>query len=54
MYAVYHGPDGMREIASHCHSLAAKTAEGLKAMGIEVGSDNYFDTICCIWSESTS
>jgi glycine dehydrogenase len=45
MYVVYHGPDGMREIASHCHSLAAKTAEGLKAMGIEVGSDNYFDTI---------
>jgi len=45
MYAVYHGPDGMREIASHCHSLAAKTAEGLKAMGVEVGSDNYFDTI---------
>ena len=45
MYAVYHGPDGMREIASHCHSLAAKTAEGLKAMGVEVGADNYFDTI---------
>jgi glycine dehydrogenase len=45
MYAVYHGPDGMREIASHCHSLAAKTAEGLKAIGVEVGSDNYFDTI---------
>ena len=45
MYAVFHGPDGMREIASHCHSLAAKTAEGLKAMGVEVCSDNYFDTI---------
>jgi glycine dehydrogenase len=45
MYAVYHGPDGMREIASHCHSLATKTAEGLKAMGVEVGSVNYFDTI---------
>ncbi|MEY3200271.1 MAG: hypothetical protein RJA13_2229, partial [Bacteroidota bacterium] len=40
MYAVYHGPAGMREIALHVHSLAAKTADGLKAMGIETGSKN--------------
>lgn len=45
MYAVYHGPAGMREIALHVHSLAAKTADGLKAMGIETGSKNYFDTV---------
>lgn len=45
MYAVYHGPVGMREIAMNIHSLAAKTANGLKEMGIEIGSDNYFDTI---------
>ena len=45
MYAVYHGPVGMREIALNVHSLAAKTADGLKAMGIEIGSANYFDTI---------
>lgn len=45
MYAVYHGPSGMREIALHCHSLASKTADGLKSMGIQIGSENYFDTI---------
>ena len=45
MYAVYHGPTGMRSIAEHVHSLATKTANGLKEMGIEIGADNYFDTI---------
>jgi len=45
MYAVYHGPSGMREIALHCHSLASKAADGLKAMGLQIASANYFDTI---------
>lgn len=45
MYAVYHGPKGMRAIAMHVHSLATKTAKGLRAMGIEVVGDLFFDTI---------
>ena len=45
MYAVYHGPQGMREIANHVHSLATKTAKGLATMGIEVSTTNFFDTI---------
>lgn len=45
MYAVYHGPDGVKEIANHVHGLAAKTAKGLKEMGIELGGDSFFDTI---------
>lgn len=45
MYAVYHGPARMRFIAEQVHSLAAKTAKGLKAAGIQIGSDNFFDTI---------
>jgi glycine dehydrogenase len=45
MYAIYHGPEGMREIALHCHSLATKTAHGLKNMGINVSNEAYFDTI---------
>lgn len=45
MYAVYHGPKGMKEIAEHVHSLATKTANGLKSLGIEIGSDNFYDTI---------
>ncbi len=45
MYAVYHGPQGMREIAEHVHTLATKTAKGLEEMDIEVGSSDFFDTI---------
>lgn len=45
MYAVYHGPQGMRKIAEHVHSLANKTAKGLKDLGYEIGADNFFDTI---------
>lgn len=45
MYAVYHGPDGMRAIAGHVHNLAVKTANGLKAAGITLGTDQFFDTI---------
>jgi glycine dehydrogenase len=45
MYAVYHGPAGMKAIAEHTHSLATKTANGLKTAGIALGADQYFDTI---------
>lgn len=45
MYAVYHGPKGLRDIALHVHSLATKTAKGLEALGIEVVGDTFFDTI---------
>jgi glycine dehydrogenase len=45
MYAVYHGPDGIRAIANHVHGLATKTAAGLAAKGITLGSDSYFDTL---------
>jgi glycine dehydrogenase len=45
MYAVYHGPDGIRVIANHVHDLATKTAAGLTAKGITLGTDSYFDTL---------
>jgi glycine dehydrogenase len=45
MYAVYHGPAGMRQIALHVNNLAAKTADGLAEMGVEIGSSQFFDTI---------
>jgi glycine dehydrogenase len=45
MYAVYHGPDGIRAIANHVHDLATKTAAGLAAKGITLGTDSYFDTL---------
>ncbi len=45
MYAVYHGPDGIKRIAGHVHGLASTAASHLKNMGYEIGSDSYFDTI---------
>ncbi|MDR0560085.1 MAG: aminomethyl-transferring glycine dehydrogenase [Prevotellaceae bacterium] len=45
MYAVYHGPDGIRKIAENTHSCALKIADGLKQAGYNLVSDNFFDTI---------
>ena len=45
MYAVYHGPDGMKGIAEQVHLSAVTLAEELKKLGYSIGSDSYFDTI---------
>ena len=37
MYAVYHGPDGLRDIARRVHRLAAVFAAGLRRMGLDPG-----------------
>ena len=44
MYAVYHGPDGLRRIAQRTHRLATLFAAGLRAAGAQV-SDGFFDTV---------
>jgi glycine dehydrogenase len=44
MYAVYHGPDGLRRIAARTHRLATIFAAGLRAAGVKV-SDGFFDTV---------
>lgn len=45
MYAVYHGPVGLRAIAESVHRKAARLAKGLKEHGFAVEPDVYFDTI---------
>jgi len=45
MYAVYHGPEGLRRIAERVHGLAVVLAVGLRQLGFEVGSEEFFDTI---------
>ncbi|HKC12471.1 MAG TPA: aminomethyl-transferring glycine dehydrogenase, partial [Vicinamibacteria bacterium] len=45
MYAVYHGPDGLRQIARRVRSLALVLAEGLKRLGLPVGGEPFFDTL---------
>ena len=44
-YAVYHGPDGLRRIAQRAHRMAAVLAAGLRAGGIELRHDAFFDTV---------
>jgi glycine dehydrogenase len=45
MYAVYHGPEGLRDIALRVHRMATVLAAGLRAGGIEVVSEAFFDTV---------
>ncbi|HEU5266260.1 MAG TPA: aminomethyl-transferring glycine dehydrogenase [Jatrophihabitans sp.] len=45
MYAVYHGPDGLRTIATRVHRLAAVLAAGLREGGVDVADVPFFDTI---------
>jgi len=44
MYAVYHGPEGLKEIARRVHLLAATFAESLERLGFRVSS-SFFDTV---------
>ncbi len=45
MYAVYHGPDGLKRIAKRVSLLTHTLAESLKEYGYTVLSESYFDTI---------
>ena len=45
MYAVYHGADGLKAIADRIHSLASSFAETLRAGGVTVLHDAFFDTV---------
>jgi glycine dehydrogenase len=45
MYAVYHGPAGLRNIAQHVHAKAVGLADALRAGGLDVRTQHFFDTI---------
>ena len=45
MYAVYHGPEGLRRIAERVHGLALVLAEGLRRLNCEVGPAPFFDMV---------
>ena len=44
MYAVYHGPQGLKKIAERVHGLTNLTAKGLKSLGFTVEGNHHFDT----------
>ncbi|MEC4852708.1 MAG: aminomethyl-transferring glycine dehydrogenase, partial [Jaaginema sp. PMC 1079.18] len=46
MYAVYHGPNGLRAIASNIHRLAVLLATGLKRLNYSLDTIPIFDTVC--------
>ncbi|MDP9939536.1 aminomethyl-transferring glycine dehydrogenase [Ectopseudomonas alcaliphila] len=45
MYAVYHGPKGLTEIAQRIHSFTAILALGLTKLGHSVEQQHFFDTL---------
>ncbi len=45
MYAVYHGPQGLKRIAQRVAAFTAILARGLQAMGYELTSASAFDTV---------
>ena len=45
MYAVYHGPEGLKAIAQRVHAMTVLLAEALKSMGYALQSQTYFDTL---------
>ncbi len=45
MYAVYHGPTGLRRIATRVHDLTKLLAEGLRKQGYVIRHDDFFDTL---------
>lgn len=49
MYGAYHGPDGIRRIASRVRFMTVALAEGLSGLGCDIGQDDaelfFFDTL---------
>ena len=52
MYAVYHGPDGLRGIAGNVHRRATTLAAGLLALGWTIEQQHFFDTFTVKVGES--
>ena len=46
MYAVWHGPEGLKTIAQRIHRRTALLAAGLEQLGHTIASADYFDTLC--------
>ena len=44
-YAVYHGPKGLKRIASRIHGLTKLASAGLSNMGFNIVNDQFFDTL---------
>jgi glycine dehydrogenase len=45
MYAVYHGPEGLKKIAGRVHGLAKNLVAGIEALGLQQTNERFFDTL---------
>ncbi len=53
MYAVYHGPAGLIQIARRTHQLTAILARGLTQLGVRVEQQHFFDTLTLATGNAT-
>ena len=54
MYAVYHGPKGLKYIATKVHTTTITLAEALEGVGFELVHNSFFDTIQVKVPENTT
>ena len=54
MYAVYHGPEGIKAIARRVHEKTKDLANALQTSGYKIVHDQFFDTIRIALSEQSS
>ncbi|MFV3403537.1 aminomethyl-transferring glycine dehydrogenase [Pseudomonas sp. NY15463] len=54
MYAVYHGPDGLKRIAQRTHALTAILKAGLEQQGVKVVTEAFFDTLTLATGAATA
>ncbi|MGC1306708.1 MAG: aminomethyl-transferring glycine dehydrogenase [Phormidesmis sp.] len=52
-YAVYHGPSGLKDIASRIHQLTTALADGLRKLGYTLGKAPVFDTLTVVTGQQT-
>ncbi|OUX38625.1 MAG: glycine dehydrogenase (aminomethyl-transferring) [Candidatus Pelagibacter sp. TMED273] len=52
-YAIYHGPEGIKDISIRVSQLAKNFADKLKQSGYKLYSDNFFDTVTIITNDKT-
>jgi glycine dehydrogenase len=54
MYAVYHGPSGLKKISGRIHGLALTLDAGLKSLGIQQVNKNFFDTLKVVVADKSA
>ena len=46
LYAMHHGPDGLRAIGERVHAITSSLAASLRSGGLKVLNESWFDTLC--------